>query len=86
MSSAVLNDILTLIEKLSEDERDVVRRRLSEMLNAQWQDEAGAARESARRRGIDQQAIDRAVEEVRHRRHDTGIPFGLAIMSLGHPM
>ena len=66
MSAAAVEDVLNRIRALTEAERDLLERRLDEQREAEWQRLAAEARREARRRGIDQAAIDRAVEEVRY--------------------
>jgi hypothetical protein len=65
MSEAAVQDILKRIDSLPEADRLLLEQRLAERLEAEWQREAAAARAEAQRRGLDQAAIDRAVEEVR---------------------
>ena len=66
MSAAAVEDVLNRIRTLTEAERDLLERRLDEQREAEWQRLAAEARREAERRGIDQAAIDRAVEEVRY--------------------
>lgn len=66
MSRASVKDILQEIEALSDEDRLALDQQLAARLEADWQREAEAARVEARRRGIDQVAIDRAVERQRH--------------------
>jgi hypothetical protein len=65
MSDAVL-DILHRIEALPEQDRLLLQEHLARAAEAEWQREAEEARRQARARGIDQAAIDRAVEAVRY--------------------
>lgn len=66
MSQRAVDDILDRIRQLTEEERLQLEQRLEEWTEAEWAREAAAAREEARRRGIDQAAIDRAVDELRY--------------------
>jgi hypothetical protein len=67
MSEAVL-DILHRIELLPEPDRLLLQEHLARAAEAEWQNEADNARQVAREKGIDQAAIDRAVEKVRYGR------------------
>jgi hypothetical protein len=66
MSTITVQEILEKVELLSPDEQLDLARRLAEKSEADWRQEAEKAREIARQKGIDQTAIDRAVEEIRH--------------------
>ncbi len=66
MSEAAVQDILRKIEQLPEDERLLLEERLAELAEAEWQREADLARQKAREQGIDQAAIDKAIEELRY--------------------
>lgn len=66
MSRASLKHILRDIELLDEEELLAVDRHLAERLREEWEREASAAREQASRRGIDQAAIDQAIERRRY--------------------
>ena len=67
MGEAAVHDILKrIIDELSEPDRLLVESRLADRAELEWVKEAEAARAIARERGIDQDAIDRAVEEVRY--------------------
>jgi hypothetical protein len=65
MSEAV-KDILKRIHDLPEEDRLVLEERLAEEAELEWKRAAEEAREVARQKGIDQAAIDRAVEKVRY--------------------
>lgn len=65
MSQAV-REIFERIGQLTDDDRVVFEEQLAKRLEAEWIREAAAARIEAARRGIDQAAIDRAVDAVRH--------------------
>ena len=64
MSTAV-HEILDQIKQLSDDDRSLLDQLLAELEEEEWQREAAIARRSVRERGIDQEAIDRAVACVR---------------------
>jgi hypothetical protein len=66
MSSAAVDEILKKIDDLPEAERIVLEQQLAERAETEWLREASRARELARQRGLDQAAIDRAVEQVRY--------------------
>lgn len=66
MSDATLDNILQQIDQLSEDDRLRLQERLADLAESQWQREAEAARRVARDKGIDEAAIDQAVEDVRY--------------------
>jgi hypothetical protein len=65
MSRSSVQDILEQIDALPARERRRLERELATRAEAEWQCLAGDARTEARRRGIDQAAIDRAVRQVR---------------------
>jgi len=67
MSEAVL-DILHRIEQLPEEDRLLLEEHLALAAEAEWRREAEEARKVARATGIDQAAIDRAVEKARYGR------------------
>jgi SOS response regulatory protein OraA/RecX len=66
MSESAVQEILERIDNLPEAERLLLEQRLAERLEVEWQREAAAARAEAQRRGFDQAAIERAVEETRY--------------------
>jgi hypothetical protein len=66
MAKGSVQDILREIEALSEDDQFALEQELARRLDVQWDREARQAREEARRRGIDQAAIDRAIEQRRY--------------------
>jgi len=68
MSEMAVREILDRIDNLSESDRALLDRELSERLESNWLKEAAAARAEALRRGLDDDAIDRAVEELRYPR------------------
>ena len=66
MSQAV-QEILERIQRLPAEDRLLLEDHLAEQAEAEWQREAETARRLALQKGIDQAAIDRAVEKVRYR-------------------
>lgn len=66
MSEAV-HEILERIQRLPAEDRLLLEDHLAQQAEAEWRREAEEARRLARQRGIDQAAIDRAVERVRQR-------------------
>lgn len=64
MSQAVL-DILRRIDQLHEGDRFELDEQLAKRTESEWKKEIEAARLLAKQKGIDQTAIDRAVEAVR---------------------
>jgi hypothetical protein len=64
--SPQVNSILQQIERLDEADRHVIEQRLHELAEANWKDEAQSARAEACQRGINQQSIDDAVENLRY--------------------
>ncbi len=67
MSDAV-QEILQRIQQLPEEDRLLLEQHLVQGAEAEWKREAEEARRLARQKGIDQAAIDRAVEKVRYGR------------------
>lgn len=67
MGEAAVRDILSQIERLPDADRLLLEQRLAERAEAEWVREAAAARELARQRGIDQAAIDQAVDHARYK-------------------
>jgi hypothetical protein len=69
MGEAAVREILQKIDSLPEADRLLLERELAERAEAEWLSESHAAREQARARGIDQAAIDAAVEQSRYPSH-----------------
>ena len=67
MSQAVL-EILDRIQHLPAEDRVVLDEQLARLAEDEWQREAEEARRQAKLKGIDQAAIDQAVEAVRYAR------------------
>jgi hypothetical protein len=67
LSKTLLN-ILNRIEQLPEADRLLLEEHLALVAKAEWRREAEEARMLARAEGIDQAAIDRAVEKARYER------------------
>jgi hypothetical protein len=65
MSEAV-REILQSIQLLPAEDRLELEQHLAQLAEAEWQREAEEARRLAQQKGIDQAAIDRAVEKVRY--------------------
>ena len=65
MSEAV-HEILERIQHLPAEDRLVLEECLAQQAEAEWRREAEQARQLAQQQGIDQAAIDRAVEKVRY--------------------
>jgi hypothetical protein len=66
MSAATVDAIIRQIEQLPEEDRLLLEKRLAEMTEAEWRTEAERARQTAREKGVDQAAIDRAIEKLRY--------------------
>lgn len=66
MSAANVEQILSQIDTLDEDERLLLEERLVARAESEWQLAATQARQVAQQRGIDQAVIDRAIETVRY--------------------
>ena len=66
MSEATVENILTLIDGLADDERALLQQRLDERAEEVWRTEVDLARPEAQRRGIDQAAIDDAIRTRRY--------------------
>lgn len=66
MSQVTLERILEEIKQLSFEDRVLLEQRLDEIAEADFREEARKAGEEARARGIDQGAIDRAIEKLRY--------------------
>lgn len=66
MSQSNVQIILAQIEQLPEADRLLLDKRLAELAEAEWKREAEAARRLARERGVDQAAIDQAIQDLRH--------------------
>ena len=66
MSAATVEQILQKIDSLGDDDRRVLEERLAARFESEWQQTTRDARRIARERGLDQAAVDRAVETVRY--------------------
>ena len=66
MSEATVQDILHRIEGLSEEERILLEQRLVEMAEAEWKREADKARQIAKEKGLSQDVIDQAIQDLRY--------------------
>jgi len=65
MSQSAVQEILQRIQELPDEERLLLEARLAELAEDEWRQATAEARRTARARGIDQAAIDRAIEELR---------------------
>jgi hypothetical protein len=65
MSTAV-QEILARIDQLSEKDRALLEQHLAEREEEEWKLAAEQARAEASQRGIDQAAIDRAIDQHRY--------------------
>jgi hypothetical protein len=68
MSRSVVQDILQKIDALPQKDRQRLEQELASRAEAEWRRLAKQARAQARKRGITQATIDRAVEEIRYGR------------------
>ena len=68
MSRSAVKEILQKIDALPQKDRERLERELAARTESEWKRLARQARAQARRRGIDQAAIDRAVEQMRYGR------------------
>lgn len=68
MSSASIKEILHDIDTLAAKDRIKLERELARRRERDWAEEAVKARKMARRRGVSQRTIDRAVERRRYGR------------------
>ena len=66
MSGTDLHQILEMIDRLSDRERELLQQRLAERAETEWRKEADQARREAKTRGVDQAAIDEAVRKRRY--------------------
>jgi hypothetical protein len=65
MSATAVQEIIERIKQLPETDRRLLEQRLAEMVEAEWRSAADEARQTARGKGVDQAAIDRAIEQLR---------------------
>jgi len=68
MSHTDVYETLDRIRQLPAEDRLLLNDLLAEQEELEWRKEAAAARRMAREKGIDQAAIDRAVQAVRYDR------------------
>ncbi len=64
--SRTVHEILERIQHLPTAERLELEDELAQQAEAKWQSDAAEVRRLARQNGVDQAAIDRAVEQVRY--------------------
>ena len=68
MSQSAVKEILQKIDALPAKDRERLERTLAARAEIEWKRLARQGRAQARRRGIDQAAIDRAIEQTRYGR------------------
>lgn len=66
MSPSTVQQILKMIDALSDSDRELLEQQMSQKAEAEWRHEAEAARQQAKQRGIDQAVIDEAVRKHRY--------------------
>ena len=66
MSQATVENILDMIDQLSDYDRELLQRQLDERAEVEWHQAAEEARHQAKVRGIDQAAIDAAIRKRRY--------------------
>lgn len=66
MSEAVVYKIFDDIKHLADEDRVLLDTLLAELGEQEWRQEVMAARQIAKRQGLDQEAIDAAIERVRY--------------------
>lgn len=66
MSQADIQQIIQMIDQLSEGDRELLEQRLAQHVEEEWREEAEDARRQAKARGIDQTAIDEAIHKRRY--------------------
>ncbi len=66
MSTAAVHELVDCVQRLPEEERRLFDELLVQLEEQEWRRESGNAQRLARDRGIDQEAIDRAVADIRY--------------------
>jgi len=66
MSRTTIDEILDRIRQLPEEDRLLFDKMLAQQEDQEWREEAANAQRLAQSRGIDQEAIDRAIHVLRH--------------------
>ena len=66
MGKLAVREILKQIDRLPKTDQELLETELAQRAELEWRREAAAARKVARRRGINQAAIDQAVAQVRY--------------------
>ena len=66
MSAAAVHELVDRVKQLPEEERQLFDELLVQLEEKEWRRESRKARQLARERGIDQEAIDRAVADLRY--------------------
>lgn len=66
MSHTAVYEIFDRIRRLEDEDRLLLDDLLAKQEDEEWRRQASEARRKARKEGVDQEAIDRAVAAVRH--------------------
>ena len=66
MAVTTVQRILELIDRLSEDDRELLEERLAQRVETAWVEEVEEARRKAEERGLDQDTIDHAIHKHRY--------------------
>lgn len=66
MSQTALENILLAIQSLSDEDRELLDKRLSEIDEARWQQEAAEMRRLSQSAGVDQGQIDQTIRKLRY--------------------
>lgn len=66
MSQTDIQQIIQMIDQLSEGDRELLEQRLAQRAEAEWREEAEEARRQAKASGIDQATIDEAIRKRRY--------------------
>ncbi len=66
MAETAVQQILHMIDQLSQSDRETLEERLANRAETAWREEVEEARREAREKGIDQAAIDRAISKHRY--------------------
>lgn len=65
MSAIAVQEIIERIKQLPESDRLLLEKRLAELEENEWRETVVQARQVAQAQGIDQAAIDRAIDQLR---------------------
>jgi hypothetical protein len=66
MSQTSVQQILDLIDRLSDGDRELLEQQLADRAEAEWRGEVEEVRRQAKARGIDQATIDEVVRKHRY--------------------